>query len=109
MAKVLPYKRVDVEVSGWGIFCPGCKCAHVFNTVPDPARPERPVWTFNGNQEKPTFKNSMLVFGISPEGDQRSHCHSWVTDGKITFLADSHGHSLRGEHPLPDFPPEYRA
>lgn len=90
----------------WLIFCPACKCGHLFRI---------PLWTFNGDQEKPTFRASMMVRGyeMSPEGEamvkrgerppagqrypgHEKICHSFVTDGKIQFLDDS-THALRGQ------------
>jgi hypothetical protein len=76
---------------GWMIFCPGCKFAHVFDSR----------WTFNGDQDKPTFKPSYLSYGT--ENDPRQpRCHSFVTDGFIKFLSDC-THDLAGQTvELPD-------
>lgn len=80
---------------GWLIFCPGCKCAHVFDSR----------WTFNGDQGAPTFRASMLV-GAGTQGGPattRGRCHSFVTDGRIQFLTDS-THPLAGQTvELPDW------
>ena len=108
MAKVLGNK----EKTEWLVFCPACKCGHMFRTPP---------WTFNGDKDKPTFRASMLVrhFKVSPEGEDmicRGEkpvggkypgkdivCHSFVTDGKIEFLGDCN-HDLCGKTvELPDF------
>lgn len=63
---------------GWVIACPACGYWHLFDSR----------WTFNGNEEAPTFRPSMLVNGM---GDVK-RCHSFVTDGKIEFLSDcDHG------------------
>lgn len=83
------YLRVTHKISnqsgdfhGWMIFCPGCKCAHVFDSR----------WTFNGDLDKPTFRASMLVNGSG----RGVRCHSFVTDGKIQFLDDC-DHELKGQ------------
>lgn len=68
-------------------YCPGCKQYHAF--VVD--RNMHPVWTWNGDMEKPTFSPSLLVHGAT---DKR--CHSFVRDGKIEFLSDCF-HELRGQ------------
>lgn len=76
---------------GWMIFCPACKTGHLFDQR----------WTFNGNQERPTFRASMLSCSRWPGGESR--CHSYVTDGRIEFLADS-THALAGTTvDLPDW------
>ena len=49
--KVGSVSRPNGEHGGWMHYCPGCKSHHLFD--------ER--WTFNGDQEKPTFTPSMLV------------------------------------------------
>lgn len=62
-------------------YCPGCKCYHMFD--------ER--WTWNGDEDLPTFSPSMGVFMGT---DQQ--CHSYVRDGRIEFLSDSR-HELAGQ------------
>lgn len=47
-------------------------------------------WTWNGDCEKPTLKPS-LVLAIGSD----TKCHTWITDGKVQFLADS-THELSG-------------
>lgn len=87
----------DGKHIGWVIFCSACECAHRFD--------ER--WTFNGDQESPTFTPSMLVHGWDKTGTLpgyriQERCHSFVTDGKIRFLDDC-GHAMRGQTvDLPD-------
>jgi len=70
------------EHHGWMVFCPGCKCGHLFDSR----------WTFNGDMVKPTFRASMLV----NQHDPKSRCHSFVTDGQIQFLDDC-AHELKGK------------
>lgn len=96
MAKV--YEQAE---NFWVFECPGCACLHSIKT---------PVWTFNGNLEKPTVTPSILVSGTEPITDDEharimsgeviepkpTICHSFVTDGKIQFLDDC-THSLKGQ------------
>lgn len=44
-------------------------------------------WTWNGSVDAPTLRPSILTIGHD------FRCHSWVTDGKVQFLADC-SHSL---------------
>ena len=77
--------------------CPGCGYSHPFHTVGDPAI--RPQWAWNGSMDAPTFTPSLGVFMTEPA----MRCHSFVTDGRIQFLADSH-HKLAGQTvDLPDW------
>jgi len=90
-------------------WCPGCNEMH--QVTVDGER--HPRWGYNGNAERPTFTPSILVRGVRIEGgdaeldriidsyklpeereqmlaDKRINtvCHSFVTDGRIQFLAD---------------------
>jgi len=47
-------------VKGFMIFCPGCKCGHLFH-IPPYKNSSGASWSFNGNLERPTFTPSMLV------------------------------------------------
>lgn len=82
-------------------YCPGCKGDHWVN-IED----AWPVWTFNGDTEKPTLHPSVVVTyngeDADQEGCQPSRCHSWVRDGQIEFLSDC-THALAGQTvELPD-------
>lgn len=45
---------------------------------------------------------------IMTGGDDKSFCHSYVTDGKIQFINDS-THNLKGQIvDLPDYPQKYK-
>jgi hypothetical protein len=75
--------------------CPGCNEPHAI---------EVGVWTWNGSEDKPTFTPSVLVNGREPAIPTRPRCHSYVTEGRIQFLADS-THALAGQTvDLPDVP-----
>lgn len=93
--------------SGFGHYCPGCRCAHIFWV----GHKERPVWTFDGNLEKPTFAPSMRSFTPADPEEGTAEitlCHYFLTAGIIDFLSDSSHHDLRGAVPLPPFPEDYR-
>lgn len=74
----------------WHFWCPGCKCLHFFQTRPVNGRA---VWSFNGDIENPTVKPSILT---GHKNFTENRCHSYITDGKIQFLADCH-HELKGK------------
>lgn len=42
-------KLVELKTIGWMFYCPGCRCNHYFDSR----------WTFNGNEECPTFHPSL--------------------------------------------------
>lgn len=99
--------------------CPGCGENHVIGIT----TPNGPNWTWNGSEDAPTFKPSVLVTSghysnRHHAGDEcwcdynRDHpddvsfkcviCHSFVTDGKIQFLGDC-SHELANQTvELPD-------
>lgn len=108
----------DGMVAFW---CPGCEQYHGIYVD----RAEHPVWSFNGNYEKPTFSPSILIKSGhycdharpgdcwcnfkerfpgegGPPPFKCGICHSFVTDGKIQFLSDC-THKLAGQTvELPD-------
>jgi Family of unknown function (DUF6527) len=79
--KVIESRDRDGNHYSWLWHCPACDAVHQCDKR----------WTFNGDLEKPTFRNSVLVHEVKGENGQIIHprCHSYVTDGHITFLADS--------------------
>lgn len=93
-----------------GIFyfiCPGCSLTHPFHV--GAAHPDGKGWEFNGSLEKPSFRPSLLVYPHARgEGPPQPRCHSFVTDGKIEYCADSE-HELAGKTvEIPDWDEEYR-
>lgn len=94
------------KLFGYMIWCEGCGCGHAFYTEAPEGIGGK--WKFNGNIESPTFTPSMLVTSghyitghtgrcwcdVQREEPERKNgfecirCHSFVTDGKIQYLAD---------------------
>lgn len=122
MRKVAPvtYQGSDDRIYGYMFRCPGCGDHHLFYT----SDPRRPMWTFNGSLDKPTFLPSLLtksgcyVAAHKPGDDcwcnyesrygkpspaKCYRCHLFVTDGRIQFLDDC-THELKGQTvDLPDW------
>lgn len=116
--------------TGYSFYCPGCQGLHVYHTewAPQYTGP-KPTWSFNGNEQAPTFRPSLLLTGIrhktmtddefvqydklvEEKGHRagledprfRSVCHLFLIDGMLEFLSDC-THSLAGQRvPLPDLP-----
>lgn len=100
--------RVRRNNDGYAISCPGCGEDHYIG----------PSWGFNGDFERPTFSPSLLVRcghyadpnhpcwcthnaervsnGQEESGFKCFRCHSFITDGKISFLSDC-THDLAGK------------
>lgn len=72
-------------------YCPGCRYDH-FVTIEPGTENNRPIWTWNGDMEKPTFSPSL---GVNMQMSEM-RCHSFIRDGKIEYLSDSF-HELRGK------------
>ena len=99
--KVRSFKDGD-GYRGFHFHCPGCDNNHTLYIEGN-----GPKWTFNGNEEKPTFSPSVLTKGYlgDEHGDRKNNgvCHSFITDGEIRFLGDC-THDLKGHTvELPDF------
>lgn len=54
------------------------------------------VWGFNGNLDHPTFTPSVLSTSNWGPEQREVRCHSFVTGGRIEFLADC-THALAGQ------------
>lgn len=78
-------------------FCSGCDAPHSLNVGVGPG----PRWGYNNNPGAPTFTPSVLASWA--EGATKKVCHSFVTDGRIQYLADC-THALAGQTvDLPDW------
>ena len=100
----LGLKLRGLEGGKVAFLCPGCRQMH--HVTVDGSR----GWTFNGDGDRPTFSPSVLVKGAVPITDEEHAsimaggtiepkplaCHSFVTDGRIRFSADS-SHALAGQ------------
>jgi hypothetical protein len=76
--------------------CPGCEEEHVVRV-----RGESP-WGWNNSMEAPTFTSSILV-NRGQSNPTAHQCHSFVTDGKIQFLADCTHRLANQTIELPDW------
>lgn len=90
------FHEVDPNYMAW--HCPGCEGGHAVPTkgfYPD--QPER-GWGWNRSLEAPTLTPSILVHphDASPPFKPQPLCHSYITDGRIQFLADC-THKLAGQ------------
>ena len=86
---------LDVTV----IIGPGLECQRILQNRSsyDQQHNIHGLWTWNGNEERPTIRASILVSADGPD-----RCHSFVIDGLIKFEADSK-HILSGQTvPLPE-------
>lgn len=73
--------------------CPGCGNLHpIYIDQSNVVNGVVNQWSYNGNPDAPTINPSLDVCRDTPE----RRCHSWIRDGKITFLTDSH-HDLAGK------------
>ena len=76
--------------------CPGCRDTHsVYVDGPK-------AWKFNEDLRSPTLTPSIRVQWVAYDPEDldakalESICHSFVTDGRITYCSDS-THPLRGQ------------
>lgn len=89
-------EKVDDGTGHWLLMirCPGCGYSHGLRVLNGAKAPEDnlPHWWWNGDLVKPTFQPSLLCHRSTAE----LRCHSWIKDGKIMFLSDSH-HALKNQ------------
>lgn len=94
MAKVHPALKTNgYSCDGWLIKCPACKRYHF---IPGDGR-----WTFNGDNERPTFRPSVNESCNAPGPNHRpkipyTRCHYIITNGKIQFCDDC-THELKNQ------------
>ena len=101
MSKLIPVFK-EGRITAYIFDCPGCGDSHEVAIYPN-KNTQGASWLFNGNAKKPTFSPSINVqITRTKSGLPDKICHGWVTDGQITFMADS-THHLRGQKvELPD-------
>jgi hypothetical protein len=91
-------------------WCPACQALHMIAVAPSPVS-----WSFNEDLEKPTFSPSIRCFTtysegneLLPNGETRTLCHYFLTEGEISYCSDS-PHALAGQKvPLPELPAHLR-
>jgi len=111
MAKIKRYTKADGGYHGeLGFMCPGCRRKHFINDSETELSHGEPVWTFNGDFDKPTVRASILTWCWQYNPATKEHdikcdvCHSFITDGTIQFLSDCM-HELAGQTvELPELP-----
>jgi hypothetical protein len=98
----------SVEGGNFAFWCPGCGHSHEV-AVGTPFR-NGARWSFNGDQQKPTFAPSIhYKSGHHVDGTAQADCwlckrgskacrvcHSFIIDGRIQFLGDC-THALAGQ------------
>jgi len=78
----------EVRILFW---CPGCDAPHAPRVDGGGTS-----WEWNGDMDRPTFTPSILVNKPGPyHARQLPTCHSFVRDGRISFLTDC-THELAG-------------
>lgn len=103
------------ELGAYEFDCPGCDGPHLVYVEP---RGDRPLWSFTGGVERPTFYPSLLVSWTRHEPPVDEHsldafianpwlqkavqyvCHSFIKDGQIQFLGDCTHHLKNQTVPL---------
>ena len=81
--------KIRITEPHLGFKCLGCKEEHFFNRT----------WQFNDNLNSPTVRPSILVRHFTIP----SVCHSFITDGKIQYLADCTHELANQTVDLPDY------
>lgn len=77
-------------------WCPGCRQRHAIKV---------PGWTWDGNEEHPTFTPSVGV-NLGRQNPEAEVCHTFVTAGRIQFLGDCTHHLAGQTVDLPDLSEE---
>ncbi|MDX2015548.1 MAG: DUF6527 family protein [Myxococcaceae bacterium] len=98
--KLLRAFSAEGERLGYMFWCPGCDEAHPFYVAGPNAK-----WTFNGDEERPTFAPSLLLQRSKNDGTGRGpRCHLFLTDGVLQYLGDCE-HALANQSvPLQEWP-----
>lgn len=100
-------KRATTAAGGerWWFWCEPCSTHHVYTTKLGEGE-TGPVWSFNGDEEHPSFTPSLLCNrNLTPEhkaaGGHR--CHLYLTGGMVRYLGDC-THAMAGQS-VPVQPP----
>lgn len=116
--KLKPYASSDDGERGYSFWCPACAGRHHYRTqAPNFPRPDGtpwPVWSFNGDMERPTFLPSLLIY-YDPghwgddgkwvvTGPRKTICHLHLKNGQLEYCNDN-PHAMNNlVVPLPDIP-----
>lgn len=93
-------RKVDGGYSHW---CPACQAMHFIRTEPDEDWKGAPMWTFDGNVDRPTFTPSVSITWGDQPGSRR--CHYNITAGEIVFHGDCTHNPMKGTTvPMPPLP-----
>jgi hypothetical protein len=66
---------------GMLFICP-CGCGALRAVAFEGSQPKKPMWSFNGDVEKPTLTPSILIYQHDESGARvGEHWHGWLTDG----------------------------
>lgn len=92
----------------YSFMCIGCGEYHVINTATP--LPNKAIWKFNGDLNKPTFEPSIDYKSgkfadpnwIDSDGLQSVHCHFRIIDGNIIFMNDCSHDKAGKTFELPD-------
>lgn len=91
-------------VSYW-FWCSGCDTHHRFVTSLGKGE-TGPVWSFDGNEDSPTFSPSLLCNRDNAEPEVGVHrCHLFLRNGVVEYLSDC-THELAG-HKVPVESPRF--
>jgi len=75
---------------GWSHWCPGCEEYHLFSTDKPNSRGAK--WSFDGNEQKPSFAPSMKIsveWSKTDAAMKDETCHYFLTEGKLNYLPDT--------------------
>lgn len=80
-----PHEATDVA-----LHMEGCHPARIIPVILHGSRDKHersPVWSWNGDTERPTLKPSILTW--TEDAGKKLVCHTWVNDGMVQYLPDS--------------------
>jgi hypothetical protein len=90
--------------AGFHYWCPGCEGPHGVRITAAEGTAQA-CWTYDGNEEAPTFGPSILTRGGA---NPKLVCHCYVKLGQIQFLSDC-THALAGQTvPMEEGPEWFR-
>jgi hypothetical protein len=87
----MPRLHHSHEPNYYSFQCPGCEESHMISLGAGSTN----AWGWNGSIERPTITPSILI-NVGGSNPTAPICHSFVTDGRIRFLADC-THKLAGQ------------